>query len=129
MLQDLKKKVAQMAKEANPGELRTLIAIKNKTTTENENGYNEEIWTNIFGEDVYIGCKWINAHGQEVLTAQQMGLIEPATLTMRYTPLVKPTSLVFKHGDNEPFEILSLNNVQDKNKWLEIKVQRKVEAI
>lgn len=44
---------------------------------------------------------------------------------MRYSPLIDPAMLVYKGKDPRPYEIISLNNVEDRGKWLEIKVQRK----
>ena len=58
----------------------------------------------------------------------QLQLREPATLTMRYSPKITEQCLVFKKGDSRPFEIVSIDNVEERNRWLELKVQRKVEA-
>lgn len=117
-----------MAKSANPGELRTKIEIKKATITTNSNGYDVLTWTNVLGEGAYVLCKWANAHGQEVFAAQQLGLEEVATLTMRYTPLLTAECEIYRYGDQKPFEVISVDNVEQRNAWLEVKVKRKVAA-
>lgn len=119
-----------MSKSANPGELRTRVRFMrpDDTRTINDNGYPVETEDNIFGDGVYVPVKWVNAHGSEAFTAMQLELREPATITCRYSPLIKRTCLVYLADDPEPFEIISIDNVEQRNVWLEIKVQRKVPA-
>lgn len=117
-----------MAKRANPGELRTKIEIKKKTVVTGANGYDIEKWVNVYGAGVYAWCKWVNAHGQEVFAAQQLGLEEVATLTMRYTPLLTAECEIYRYGDQKPFEVIGVDNVEQRNAWLEVKVKRKVAA-
>lgn len=53
---------------------------------------------------------------------------EPATITMRYSPLVTVKSRIWRERDTEPYEVISINNVNDRCEFLEIKVQRVVTA-
>ena len=99
-----------MSKFANPGELRTPVAFKHSVRSTDGMGFP------------------VNAHGTEVFETMQLQLREPATLTMRYSPKITEQCLVFKNGDSRPFEIVSIDNVEERNRWLELKVQRKVEA-
>ena len=70
-------------------------------------------------------CKWVNAYGGEVFAAMQAQVEEPATLTMRYSPLIRPDHLIYRVGDPAPYEIISVNDVERRHTWLEIKVQRR----
>lgn len=71
-------------------------------------------------------CKWVNAHGYEVFQTMQLEIREPATITTRYSPkLLDPKLVVYKASDPMPYEIISIDNVEEQNEWLEIKVQRK----
>lgn len=117
-----------MSKNANAGELRTKIYLKAIERGTDSEGYPSEQEVNVFGDGKYILCKWVNAHGSETFTTMQLELREPATLTMRYSPLINETLLVYKENDTEPFEVISIDNVEERNIWLEIKVQRKVSA-
>lgn len=117
-----------MSKNANAGELRTAVyfmRIERKTDAE---GYPHEPEVNAFGEQKSVLCKWVNAHGTETFNAMQLELREPATLTVRYSPLINETLLVYKGTDPEPYEIISVDNVEERNVWLEIKVQRRAAA-
>lgn len=143
-----------MSKNANAGELRTAIYFKRIERATDSEGYPTEREVNVFGEGKYALGKWVNAHGSEVFDAMQLELREPATLTVRYSPLINETLLVYmgaelasalRAGDgitdaeaaekavNEAleqirYEIISMDNVEGRNTWLEIKVQRKVAA-
>lgn len=118
-----------MAKRARAGDLRTVVYFRRVLKTTDGKGYahqqEEYVFTDGEGRELGIHCKWVNAHGTEVFSAMQLQIREPATLTMRYSPLIDPAMLVYKGKDPRPYEIISLNNVEDRGKWLEIKVQRK----
>ena len=117
-----------MSKSANAGELRTKIYFKEIKSDVDDEGYPSEQEVNVFGDGKYIRCKWVNAHGTEAFTAMQLELREPATLTMRYSPKITETLIVYREQDPEPFEFISIDNVEERNTWLEVKVQRKVPA-
>ena len=117
-----------MSKYANPGELRTPVYFKHIKRMTDTEGYPHEIPVNVFGENEAILTKWVNAHGTEAFTALQLSLQEPATITCRYSPLITETCLVYRKGDDKPFEIISIDNVEERNFWMEIKVKRKVPA-
>lgn len=117
-----------MSKSANPGELRTpLTVVKLERGTDTE-GFPEEKPVNVFGDGNCVYGKWVNAHGSDAFTAMQLQLREPATVTMRYSPLVTPECLMYRGKDPVPYEIISMDNVEERGVWLEIKVQRKVTA-
>lgn len=122
-----------MSKSANAGELRTPVYFKRIERTTDSDAIPQEHEVNVFGQDeagndIPVRVKWVNAHGTEAFTAMQLKLREPATLTMRYSPRINAGLLVYKRSDKEPYEIISIDNVEERNKWLEIKVQRKVAA-
>ena len=118
-----------MAKSARAGELQTVVYFRRVIKDTDEEGYprqrEEYVFTDRDGREQGIHCKWVNAHGTEVFSAMQLQIREPATLTMRYSPLISADMLVYKGMDPRPYEIISVNNVEDRGKWLEIKVQRK----
>ena len=117
-----------MSKTANAGELRTPVYVIRISRDMDSEGYPVEIPVNVFGEKVPVMCKWVNAHGSDAYIAMQMQLREPATLTCRFSPLIKPDCLIYKGSDPEPFEIESIDNVEERNAWLEIKVKRREAA-
>lgn len=118
-----------MARKAAAGELRTLVYFRRVLKKTDGEGYanqrEEYVFSDGAGGELPVHCKWVNAHGTEVFSAMQLQIREPATLTMRYSPLIDPTMLVYKGKDPRPYEIISINNVEDRGRWLELKVQRK----
>ena len=117
-----------MSKSANAGELNTPVYFcQNVKTTDSEGDHSQSV-VNVFGKDVAVYCKWVNAHGSEVFEAMQMRLREPATITCRYSSRINNTLDVYKGSDPDPYEIISCDNVQERDEWLEIKVQRKEAA-
>lgn len=117
----------KMAKYANPGVLRTPVRFIRIDRTNDADGYPTETEVDVFGAPVM--CKWVNVHGSEVFTAMQMQLREPATLTTRYSLLINQKLLIYKDGDKEPYEVISIDDIEERHTWLEIKVQRKTEAV
>lgn len=118
-----------MSKSANSGELKTRVRFVRIGRITDAEGFSAETEVNVFGEDVYVPVKWINAHGSEAFTAMQLQLREPATLTVRFSPLLNNRKLiVYKESDPEPYEIISIDNVEERRVWLEMKVQRKEAA-
>lgn len=104
------------------GELRTPIKVKAYTETTDADGYPVKGLTLVLS----AWCRWKNVHGQEVYTAQQLGLVDAATLMMRYSALVTPTCVICRGDD--VFDIISIDNIEQRDAWLEIKVKRKVQA-
>lgn len=117
-----------MSKLANAGELRTAVYFfRIDRTTDDENVSSEEE-VNVFGEGNAVMCKWVNAHGTETFTAMQLQLREPATITCRYSPLINRKLVVYKESDPDPYEVISVDDVENRHRFLEIKVQRREAA-
>lgn len=123
-----------MSKAANSGELKTPVLFMRLNRIEDNEGFLSEVEECVFGNDengnpIPAYCKWINVHGYEVWQAKELKLSDPATLTVRYSPLLEDeTLIVYKQGDKRPYEVVSIDNVEMENAWLEIKIQRKVAA-
>ena len=122
-----------MAKSANPGEMRTAVYFKQIERVTDADGFPVEQEINIFGQDadgkdITVRGKWVNAHGAALIAAMQLQLREPVTFTTRYSPLYHRRLLVYKAGDPLPYEIIGLDNVEDRGRWVEMKLQRKEAA-
>lgn len=118
-----------MAGRAGAGELRTRIQVfAPDGEALDGDGYPTGAPVNVFGEGQSVYCKWVNDHGSDVYTAKQLGLTEPATLTLRYTPKITSVCLIYRGADPAPYEVVSLNDVEDRHAWLEVRVQRKAAA-
>lgn len=109
-----------MSRHANPGELRTPVRFVTVTRTQDGESYYTESET-VALETV---AKWVNVHGSEAFSDDMVKLSEPATLTCRYNALIQPDQLIYKGTDPVPFEIISLDNVEERGFWLEIHVKR-----
>lgn len=135
-----------MSKAANAGELRTPVYFMKIDRQTDDDGFPKENEVNVFGKGKSVLVKWVNAHGSEVFTAMQLELKEPATLTMRYSSLINEKLVAYKAKEYEDalkagnannirqeleraaYEVISVDNVECRNLWLELKVQRKVAA-
>ncbi|MBR0160483.1 MAG: head-tail adaptor protein [Oscillospiraceae bacterium] len=122
-----------MSKSANPGELRTPVYFKRINRGLDGEGYPQEAEVNVFGKangkDVPCMCKWVNAHGTEVFQSMQLEIREPATITTRFSrKLLDPKLIIYKGDDPLPYEVISIDNVEERGVWLEIKVQRRAGA-
>ena len=117
-----------MSKSANPGGLRTAVRFFRTERVPDAEGVSSETEVNVFGAGQSVRCKWVNAHGTDVFEAMTMEISEPATLTCRYSPKITADLTVRKAGDDKPYEIISVDNVEERDRWLEIKVKRKEAA-
>lgn len=123
-----------MGKYANPGELRTPVFFFRISRTPNAEGIptvrSESVFLDSDGNAAPVMAKWVNLHGTEVFTAMQLKLREPVTLTVRYSPQLLDKKLIVKKdfADSNGYEVISVDDVENRNAWLEIKIQRKVAA-
>lgn len=118
-----------MSKRANAGELNTAVFFKKVAKVKDKDGFRAEEEINVFENDAPVYGKWVNVHGTEVFTSMQLELREPVTFTARYSPrLCDATLVAYRKGDPKPYEVISIDNVENRNEWLEIKLQRKVTA-
>lgn len=118
-----------MAKYASIGEMRTRITVKLPTKGVDADGFATETDTDVFGGKVR--CKWVWQHGNEVFENMRLGLGQVATITMPYTSLITPRCKVWREtetADADAWEIISINNVEEARRFLEIKVRRGVKA-
>ncbi len=106
----------------NPGELRTSIVLKSRTVTIDAGGFQVPGWSTI----ATVWAKWTNVHGQEAWIAQTAQAGQAATLLIRYRSDVDPTYAVFKGSDR--WDIVSMDNIGERNEYIELKVIRKREG-
>lgn len=117
-------------KPINPGELRTKIVLASKNLAQDQGGFQVPGQTLI--AEVY--ARWINVHGQETWAASARGAQEAATVLIRYRPGIDETCVVLKGASvsgstitgGKVFEIISMDNIQERNEYIELKVQRMV---
>ena len=115
-----------MARQARAGELKTKITVQANKSERAGNGYKRDDWVTVCTPY----CKWVNAYGNDVVEARKLGLGEFATLTLRYTDKITPTCRVLRDNDvAHPFEVISVNDVGARRRWLEVKVSRKAAAL
>lgn len=105
-------------KVSNPGDLRTCITIEKRAVDEDAGGFPSAEWSSL----AVVKVKWTNAHGSEVWAASAVQASAPATVLMRYRADVDATCALNLNGMR--YEIVSLDNIQQKCEYLELKVQR-----
>ena len=107
----------------NPGELRTPVTLERPVVTQDSGGFEHRTsYTTIST----VLVKWTNAHGAEALQAQAVQARKAATVLLRYRSDVDEACVV-KKGDDR-YEITSLDNIQERGEYIELKVQLMVQA-
>lgn len=102
----------------NPGELNVSVTLQNRVTTADAGGFQIQSWTNI----ATVWAKWRNVHGSEAWQAQSIGAEGAATVTIRYRSDVDETCVVLK--GSERYEIVSMDDIQEHNEYIELRVRR-----
>lgn len=105
-------------KTTNPGELRTRITLQTREITESTGGFPSASWVTL----AEVWAKWTNAHGSEVWAANAVQASAPATVLIRYRSDVDTTCAVLLDGVR--YEIVSVDNIQQRGEYMELKVQR-----
>lgn len=101
----------------NPGDLRTKITLQTPTITKAAGGAQVVTWSTI----ATVWAKWTNVHGSEVWQSQAVQAVGPATVLIRYRAGVNAACSILK--GTERYEIVSVDNIQQRNEYLELKVK------
>lgn len=116
-----------MAKSARSGDMSTRITVKKPAKTINANGVTAITWASVFTS--YVRCKWVNSYGVETVRNNRLDLAQYAVATMRYTSLIDETCRIWKEADTSDataWEVVSINDVEDKHAFIEIYLRRAV---
>ena len=85
-----------------------------------EGSFAEESWQDICN----VWANWINVHGSEVWAAESVQALKAATVTIRYRSDVDEKCRVVFNGVT--YEIVSVDNIRQRNRVLEMKVKATV---
>ena len=118
-----------MSKSATASELTVPVEILAPVSRETQNGYSKTFYENVYGEKKRVWCKWVNAHGNDTLAGLQLGLHDPATLTLRYADKLTPVCRIRRISDGAVYRVISVDNVGERGCWMEVKVERLVKAV
>ena len=115
-----------MALSALTGQLKTRIIIRKLVESVDDDGFPVKEWEPIVNG--HIWSYWHNEVANEKETDDRLELKEPAAVTIRYTPLVDIRCRVWFEDDPQDeehaYEVVSVNNWDMKNRFLELKVRR-----
>jgi SPP1 family predicted phage head-tail adaptor len=102
-------------------DLRTRITFQSATISKDPGGAQVSTYANI-GTVPTVWAQWINDHGQESVQSDVDISAQRATVRIRHRSDIVETWRVLKDG--EAWQILSIDPVQDANRWVELRVER-----
>jgi SPP1 family predicted phage head-tail adaptor len=105
-------------KPFNVGELKTPITIQNPTINKDAGGAQSATWMDVAA----VRCKWVNDHGTESTQSGADTFSQRATVMMRYLASVTSASSVLKNG--ERWQVVSLDDIQERHEYIELRVER-----
>jgi SPP1 family predicted phage head-tail adaptor len=103
------------------GDLRTRVTFQQPTATKDPGGAQKNTFANV-ATNPTVWARWINAHGQEAEQSEALKSVQRATVTVRYRSDIVPTWQLLKDG--EAWQIISVDQVRDRNRWVEMIVER-----
>lgn len=116
-----------MASRIDVGSMRTKVHFYDPNPYNSTTGQPMEDPVDVFGGSVW--CKWVTQHGSTVFEDLQTETTDNATLTMHYSPLVNTSLYVTRKnkitGADERYEIVSINDIEDRNQYMEVYVRKK----
>ena len=102
-------------------DLRTRITFQEPTQSQDTGGAQTASYA-IVTTNPTVWSRWINAHGQEAISNDALRAAQRATVTIRYRSDIQLTWQILKDG--EAWQIISIDHVQDRNRWTEMIVER-----
>ena len=82
-----------------------------------EGSFADELWQDV----CTVWAHWVNVHGSEVWAAESVQAVKPATVTIRYRSDIDEQCRILFGGT--VYEIVSADNILQRNRALEIKVR------
>lgn len=107
------------------GAMATTIRIQRKTVAVSETGFSTETWSDILDED--LPCVWKNKFGYESWRQEMLSAKDPASVRMWYVPGVDTTCRIVR-DDGGVFEIVNVDDVENRHLQLEMEVRRFMEG-
>jgi SPP1 family predicted phage head-tail adaptor len=71
-----------------------------------------------------VWARWQNVHGSEVWAAESAQASEPATILIRYRSDIDVACMV--NVGSKHYRIVSMDNIENRNEYIELKVSRMV---
>lgn len=102
----------------NPGELRTSITLQTPSIETDDGGAQKPSWSTL----AVVKARWVNVHGAEVWASEAVQAVSPATVLIRYRSDVTTACSILKGSAR--YQIVSVDNIQERGEYLELKVQR-----
>ncbi|WP_350343225.1 phage head closure protein [Proteinivorax tanatarense] len=104
------------------GDLRHRITFQKKITTVNENGFEVETMEDVKTVWAYVS----HLHGREFYQAAQVQAEHTVKFTIRYIPKLDPSmEILFR---DKRYNIIAIDNIKYRNKWVEIRAQEVVQS-
>ncbi len=112
------------------GDLRTKIRIQKEITT-GTGSFATKAWYDLddtakAGTAYNIPAQWVNVHGTEAWIADSVQAQLGATVTIRYRSDITPSCRILL--GSVVYQIVSLDNIRQRNEWLELKVKASVNS-
>lgn len=114
----------------NPGSMNKQVILAARSIATDAGGFQSKTYPLI----AQVWARWTNVHGQEVWAAEARGAEEAATLIIRYRGDIDNTCVIVKDGTlgvggttytgGVVFEIVSMDNIQEKDEYIELKIKR-----
>lgn len=102
-------------------DLRTRITLQEPTLSKDSSGAKQKAYSTI-ATNPTIWVQWINDHGQEAVSSDVLTSVQRATVRGRHRNDIVESWCLLKN--NERWKILSIDLVQGRNRWFELRVER-----
>jgi len=105
----------------NAGDLRTPITFQEPTIVTDAGAAQSETYANVATNPTVL-CRWINDHGAEAVQSEAVRSTQRATVTVRHRSDLQTTWRILK--DTEVWKIFSIDAVQDRRRYVELRVEQ-----
>lgn len=112
-----------MAYQVDAGELRTKVTFQSPTVSQGNDGAQVPTWSNVTSNPT-VWARWVDAHGQEAMTGDALKSVQRAVVTIRHRSDIVTSWRVKRVSDSTYWQIISVDLVQGRNRYIEMVVER-----
>lgn len=118
-----------MAHLVNAGDLKTACIVERAKTTYDSAAEPVTEWENVFGDGKVLWCS-ITLKAEEKEEEGRRIVVETATITARYSPLVTEVCRIYRRSEpDKPWMIESAVPIRERRGWMTITAKRRRAAV
>jgi len=108
------------------GEMRTRVDIRHIRHGIDSEGFNIRGYESLFKAPIW--GKWEWERTTETFENERVRAEERAVITIRYSDRIDIRCMLWKDGDEEPWEVVGVQDIDERHRWMRLTLKRSKKA-